>query len=1094
MEKIFILVALVASVHCATLSTDIKDRLRRQAEEATTPDCSQADIIFVMDSSGSVGDSNWKLVLQFVQNVVDNLDIGSHATRVGAITYGNRATVNFYLDDYSNKEDINAALGAIRWKDQETNTSGAIRTMEQMFVREKGDRRKAPNVGVVITDGASNRDVNYTIPYANAAKASGIAMFAIGIGDKVNKDELDAIATNTTMVFEVGDFDMLETINSRLVSAACDIPVDCSQNTDIAFVIDSSGSVREENFQKMKDFVNIMIDNLNVDEEQSNVAVVTFSDVAKVRLNLNEYNTRQELKDAIDAIPYDRGTTNTADALRILRNDVFIESNGDVPALKNIAIVLTDGGSNKFEDTLEEARLTRQAGINVISVGVSNWVNMIELKEMATDPDDLNVFNIESFDVITRIKSDLKAILCDQEDECESFPCKNGGTCINDINRYVCNCPQGYAGINCEFECNAADVVIALDSSGSIGRENYYTMLDFTKELVASLNIGRQHTLVGLETFSNGVEVKFNLNDFQNKLDVVNAISFPYNGGTTNTAEALNIMTEAQFSPQGGDRSQIRNVGIIITDGESNDRVSTFAKAVEARNQGIDLIAVGINIKSRAGQRELRGIASDPDDRNVMNVVDFESLLNMTDAVVTAVCNTVNECASNPCANGGTCEDHINGFTCRCPNGYTGPLCERSCNGQADIVFVIDSSGSIREHRYDMVLDYVKTIVDSMEVAPDRTRVGVVTYGDNANVRFNLNTYPDKQDVMQAIDGITYSRGRTNTADALRVARTQMFTQANGDRFDVQNYAVVLTDGESNVNPENTIPEAIQCRIDGIHVMAVTVIPQATSSLEIKGIASDPDSANIFNVQNFQDLPSIHMPVVGAMCDDINECASNPCQNNARCLDGLGQYMCMCGDEYTGVNCERRCTRRRDIVFVLDASGSVEAKFDLAMQFSRKVVQGLNFAGGRTRVGVATYDDSSHIRFHLNKYTDQQSVLNAIAYTITFGRTNTASGIDDLRLNMFTSQNGDRPGDDNFGIVITDGYSNINKEQTGISAQLAKQSGITMMAVGVGKNGDVDRSEINEIASDPDNQYAFLLEDETQIDAVADRVLDQLCQ
>lgn len=140
-------------------------------------------------------------------------------------------------------------------------------------------------------------------------------------------------------------------------------------------------------------------------------------------------------------------------------------------------------------------------------------------------------------------------------------------------------------------------MVIALDSSGSIGRENYYTMLDFTKELVASLNIGRQHTLVGLETFSNGVEVKFNLNDFQNKLDVVNAISFPYNGGTTNTAEALNIMTEAQFSPQGGDRSQIRNVGIIITDGESNDRVSTFAKAVEARNQGIDLIAVGINIK-----------------------------------------------------------------------------------------------------------------------------------------------------------------------------------------------------------------------------------------------------------------------------------------------------------------------------------------------------------------------------------------------------------------------------------------------------------------------------------------------------------------
>jgi collagen type VI alpha len=191
--------------------------------------------------------------------------------------------------------------------------------------------------------------------------------------------------------------------------------VDCSQNTDIAFVIDSSGSVREENFQKMKDFVNVMIDNLNVAEEQSNVAVVTFSDTATVRFNLSAYNSRQELKDAIDDIPYDRGTTNTADALRVLRTEVFTENNGDVPALKNIAIVLTDGGSNKFEDTLEQARLTRQAGINLISVGVTNWVNMIELKEVATDPDELNVFNIESFDVITRIKSDLKAILCDRK-------------------------------------------------------------------------------------------------------------------------------------------------------------------------------------------------------------------------------------------------------------------------------------------------------------------------------------------------------------------------------------------------------------------------------------------------------------------------------------------------------------------------------------------------------------------------------------------------------------------------------------------------------------------------------------------------------
>lgn len=36
----------------------------------------------------------------------------------------------------------------------------------------------------------------------------------------------------------------------------------------------------------------------------------------------------------------------------------------------------------------------------------------------------------------------------------------------------------------------------------------------------------------------------------------------------------------------------------------------------------------------------------------------------------------VNECESAPCLNGGTCFDAVNGFTCSCPFGYTGLVCE----------------------------------------------------------------------------------------------------------------------------------------------------------------------------------------------------------------------------------------------------------------------------------------------------------------------------------------------------------------------------------------------------------------------------------
>ena len=35
-----------------------------------------------------------------------------------------------------------------------------------------------------------------------------------------------------------------------------------------------------------------------------------------------------------------------------------------------------------------------------------------------------------------------------------------------------------------------------------------------------------------------------------------------------------------------------------------------------------------------------------------------------------------------------------------------------------------------------------------------------------------------------------------------------MLQPQNGDRFDAPNYVIIITDGNSNINPEETVPEA----------------------------------------------------------------------------------------------------------------------------------------------------------------------------------------------------------------------------------------------------------------------------------------------
>ena len=49
----------------------------------------------------------------------------------------------------------------------------------------------------------------------------------------------------------------------------------------------------------------------------------------------------------------------------------------------------------------------------------------------------------------------------------------------------------------------------------------------------------------------------------------------------------------------------------------------------------------------------------------------------------------IDECAPDPCQNGGTCTDDINGYSCTCVPGYTGSDCEIKGSVQWKITWAI---------------------------------------------------------------------------------------------------------------------------------------------------------------------------------------------------------------------------------------------------------------------------------------------------------------------------------------------------------------------------------------------------------------------
>jgi len=162
-------------------------------------------------------------------------------------------------------------------------------------------------------------------------------------------------------------------------------------------------------------------------------------------------------------------------------------------------------------------------------------------------------------------------------------------------------------------------------------------------------------------------------------------------------------------------------------------------------------------------------------------------------------------------------------------------------------VFILDSSGSIDRIRFDIIKEMVIANIYELDVSINRTRVGLIYWSNSAFIAFNLNDYGQvKQDMVEAIRRIPFIGNTTNTASALRLLHSTAFQPRNGDRPDVQNIAVLVGDGNSNVSPELTPVEAATCRTSGIRMIVAVVIDDQTDVAELSTIASRPLSDNLF--------------------------------------------------------------------------------------------------------------------------------------------------------------------------------------------------------------------------------------------------------
>ena len=86
-----------------------------------------------------------------------------------------------------------------------------------------------------------------------------------------------------------------------------------------------------------------------------------------------------------------------------------------------------------------------------------------------------------------------------------------------------------------------------------------------------------------------------------------------------------------------------------------------------------------------------------------------------------------------------------------------------------------------------------------------------------------------------------------------------------GDRPNVPNVAIIVTDGQSN-NPPLTAIEARKARAKGITILALGV-GRGIGKAELNEMATDPDSSHVYTADNFDALSSLQALLSNKACE-----------------------------------------------------------------------------------------------------------------------------------------------------------------------------------------------------------------------------------
>ena len=137
-------------------------------------------------------------------------------------------------------------------------------------------------------------------------------------------------------------------------------------------------------------------------------------------------------------------------------------------------------------------------------------------------------------------------------------------------------------------------------------------------------------------------------------------------------------------------------------------------------------------------------------------------------------------------------------------------------------------------------------------ISSNESRVGVATFSYFSELSIKLSDHNDISSFNKAVDKIPLMGSTTRIDKALRLARKELFSIANGGRAGATKLLILLTDGSQTRDAGAEDPGEIvdEFRADGINVLVVG-IGNGVNPTELAQIAGYPQ--NLYRSSSFDE-------------------------------------------------------------------------------------------------------------------------------------------------------------------------------------------------------------------------------------------------